>query len=150
MDYAKVTCSQKQVMELTWVSLVNTWTQCQITFIWQSFKFTIILILCLICTWNLIYLISVLQLIITCFFISTINLHWEITWNDIFQNRRGLNLNSNTNSILCFLSVIVPVQCISQVFASTRVCKNPKISETRPDPNFSGFLMSDLRNLKFY
>ena len=31
-----------------------------------------------------------------------------------------------------------------------RVCKNPKISETRPDPKFSGFLRSDLRNLKFY
>jgi hypothetical protein len=32
----------------------------------------------------------------------------------------------------------------------TRVCKNPKISETRPDPNSSGFLRCDLRNLKFY
>ena len=31
-----------------------------------------------------------------------------------------------------------------------RVCKNPKISETRPDPKFSGFLRFDLRNLKFY
>ena len=30
------------------------------------------------------------------------------------------------------------------------MCKNPKISETRPDPKFSGFLRSDLRNLKFY
>jgi hypothetical protein len=30
------------------------------------------------------------------------------------------------------------------------VCKNPKISETRPDPKISGFLRSDLRNLKFY
>ena len=28
--------------------------------------------------------------------------------------------------------------------------KNPEKSETRPDPNFSGFPMSDLRNLKFY
>jgi hypothetical protein len=31
-----------------------------------------------------------------------------------------------------------------------RVSKNPEKSETRPDPNFSGFQMSDLRNLKFY
>jgi hypothetical protein len=30
------------------------------------------------------------------------------------------------------------------------VSKNPEISETRPDPKFSGFLRSDLRNLKFY
>ena len=30
------------------------------------------------------------------------------------------------------------------------MCKNPKISETRPDPKISGFLRSDLRNLKFY
>ena len=31
-----------------------------------------------------------------------------------------------------------------------RVSKNPEKSETRPDPNFSGFLRYDLRNLKFY
>ena len=31
-----------------------------------------------------------------------------------------------------------------------RVSKNPEKSETRPDPKFSGFLRSDLRNLKFY
>ena len=30
---------------------------------------------------------------------------------------------------------------------TARVSKNPEKSETRPDPNFSGFLRSDLRNL---
>ena len=33
-------------------------------------------------------------------------------------------------------------------FSELRVCKNPKIPETRPDPNFSGILRCDLRNLK--
>ena len=56
-----------------------------------------------------------------------------------YQTRRPESATLATKKLIYALDLAILV---------ARVCKNPKISETRPDPNFSGFLMSDLRNLK--
>ena len=54
-----------------------------------------------------------------------------------------------TNGFSGFASGGSPQILVDQIDLS-RVCKTPKIPETRPDSKFPGFLMSDLRNLKFF
>ena len=54
-----------------------------------------------------------------------------------------------TNGFSGFASGGSPQILVDQIDLS-RVCKTPKIPETRPDSKFSGFLMSDLRNRNFF
>ena len=64
---------------------------------------------------------------------------------ECFKHLREVIINGFSG----FASGGSPQILVDQIDLS-RVCKTPKIPETRPDSKFSGFLMSDLRNLKFF